>query len=437
MAVVKGIKEKVHLPLYDSLFVRPQQQLREVHSSGVFKFFVHVQGKTKLETNMQAAALLPHWNTFEARALRVVISDLPVRFPAAVTQCLAEPDGNRASPARVTLTRCLNELAQVIADEKHRVAEQLLATAHHCVTEHRNLVAQAAEITENLDECLGVFTALCDQHTMGRILQLHSELRTIATDLVEVLRRTRIAVTDPTAVSRFINTITALSQAEDDTQLFGKLGKAQACLHAFRQLLELLTQLKQASLPDAQRCVDSIEQLIHREAKRVICLERVRECFQEVQTQLAQLGQLGQLGTEARQADAEAIRRCLRERLRNELLIPIDEQLFANGAEILSKLVYQSVTSFVVGEKTMMQMPTWFFPAGAGPYAEGGRVVTHGFPTPEATFHFAEPVLIDAQQNFRVEIEVPDATTLSELQRIYGPFFIWVVLDGYMQRDVQ
>jgi hypothetical protein len=266
---------------------------------------------------------------------------------------------------------------------------------------------------------------------MGRILQLHGELRTIATDLVEVLRRTRIAITDPPAVSRFISTLTALGQAEDDTQLFGKLGKAQACLHAFGQLLELFTQLKQTSLPEAQGCVESIEQLIHREAKRVMGLERLRECFQEVQTQIAQLG------TEARQAGAEAIRRCLRQRLRDELLIPIDEQLFANGAEILSKLIYHSVTSFVVGEKTMMQMPTWFFPAGAGPYAEGGRVVTHGFPTPEATFHFAEPVLIDAQQNFRVEIEVPDATALGELQRIYGPFFIWVVLDGYMQRDVQ
>ncbi len=431
MAVVTGIKEKIHLPVYDSLFVRPQQQLREVQSSSVFKFFTQVQGKTKLETNMQAAALLPHWNTFETRALRVVISDLPVRFPTAVTQCLTEPNGNGASPALVTLTRCLDELAQVIADEKHRVAEQLLATAPHCVTEYRDLVEPAAEIKENLQECVDVFTALCDQHTMGRILQLHGELRTIATDLVEVLRRTRIAMTDPPAVSRFISTITALSQAEDDTQLFGKLGRAQACLQAFRQLVELLTQLKQTSLPEAQRCVDSVEQLIHREAKRVICLERVRECFQEVRTQLTQLGM------EARQTSAEAIRRCLRERLRNELLIPIDEQLFANGAEILSKFIYHSVTSFVVGEKTMMQMPTWFFPAGAGPYAEGGRVVTHGFPTPEATFHFAEPVFIDAQQNFRVEIEVPDATVLGELQRIYGPFFIWVVLDGYMQRDVQ
>jgi hypothetical protein len=431
MAVVKGIKEKIHLPVYDSLFVRPQQQLRDVHRSSVFKFFVHVQGKTKLETNMQAAALLPHWNTFEARALRVVISDLPVRFPDAVTQCLAEPNGNGVGPVLVTLTRCLDELAQLITDEKHRAAEQLLATAHHCVTEHRHLVAQAAEIRENLQECLSIFSSLCDQRTMGRILQLHGELRTIATDLVEVLRRTRIAMTDPPAVSRFVSMITALGQAEDDTQLFGKLGKAQACLQAFGQLLELLTQLKQTSLPEAQNCVDSVERLIQREAKRVICLERVRECFQEVRTQIAQLGM------EARQTSAEAIRRCLRERLRNELLIPIDEQLFANGAEILSKLIYHSVTSFVVGEKTMIQMPTWFFPAGAGPYAEGGRVVTHGFPTPEATFHSAEPVLIDAQQNFRVEIEVPDVTALGELQRIYGPFFIWVVLDGYMQRDVQ
>jgi hypothetical protein len=431
MAVVKGIKEKVHLPLYDSLFVRPQQQLRDVHSSSVFKFFAHVQGKTKLETNMQAAALLPHWNTFETRALRVVISELPVRFPAAVTQCLTASNGDRVSPALAALTRCLDELAQVICEEKHQVAEQLLATARQCVTEHRDLVEQAAEITENLHESVDVFTALCDQHTMGRILRLHGELRVIAEDLVDVLTRTRIEVTNPPAVSRFVNTIAALGQTEDDTQLFGKLGKAEAGLHAFGQLVELFTQLKQISLPEAQCCIESIEQLIHREAKRVICLERVRDCLLELQTQMTQLE------VETRQTDIDAIRRCLRERLRNEQLIPIDEQLLTNSAAILSKLIYHSVTSFVVGEKTMMQMPTWFFPAGAGPYGEGGRVVTHGFPTPEATFHFAEPVLIDAQQHFRVEIEVPDATVLGELQHLYGPLFIWVVLDGYMQRDVQ
>src|SRR5215813_12394371 len=149
MAVVKGIKEKVHLPLYDALFVRPRQQLREVESSSVFKFFAHVQGKTKLETNMQTAALLPHWNTFEVRALRVVISDLPVRFPEAVTQCMIEPPDSGTSPVLATLTHCLDELTQVITDEKHCVAEQLLAIVRHCVIEQRNLVEQAEEITDN------------------------------------------------------------------------------------------------------------------------------------------------------------------------------------------------------------------------------------------------------------------------------------------------
>jgi hypothetical protein len=380
---------------------------------------------------MQAATLLPHWNTFEARALRVVISDLPVRFPEAVRQCLIDlPDGD-TGPALATLNHCLDELAQVIADEKHRVAEELLATVRHCVSEHRNLVEQADEITANVDECVRIFTALCGQNTMRKILQLHGELRAVAGDLVEVLTRTRIAMTDPTAVSRFLNMLTTLSQTEDDTPLSGKIGRVQTCLSAFRQLAELLTRLKQTSLPEAQCCIDSVEQLIQTEAKRVICLERIRQCFQRAQTQIAELR------PGMRQLNTEAIRRCLRERLRNESLIPLDEQLLSNAIQIFSKLIYQSVTSFVVGEKTMIQMPTWFFPAGAGPYAEDDRVVTHGFPTPDATFHFAEPVTIDAQQNFRVEIEVPDAAVLSELQHIYGPLFIWVVLDGYMQRDVQ
>jgi len=85
----------------------------------------------------------------------------------------------------------------------------------------------------------------------------------------------------------------------------------------------------------------------------------------------------------------------------------------------------------------MMQMPMWFFPAGAGPFSEDGKTVTHGFPSPEATFRFAEPIFIDAQQNFRVEIEIPDAVAFAELQRVYGPLFLWVTLDGYMSRDVQ
>ena len=81
MAVIQGIKEKVHLPLYDSLSVEPGKQLGDVARANTIRFFVDVQGKTKLETNLQSASLLPHYNTFEARAMRVVISDLPPEFP--------------------------------------------------------------------------------------------------------------------------------------------------------------------------------------------------------------------------------------------------------------------------------------------------------------------------------------------------------------------
>src|SRR5258705_2891205 len=81
MAIVQGIREKVHLPIYDSISVEPRKQFREAESSSILKFFVDVQKKTKLETNLQSASLLPHYNTFEARAMRVVISDLPPEFP--------------------------------------------------------------------------------------------------------------------------------------------------------------------------------------------------------------------------------------------------------------------------------------------------------------------------------------------------------------------
>src|SRR5438093_9903050 len=81
MPTVQGIKEKVHLPIYDSIAVEPEKQVRDVENSSTLKFFVNVQGKTKLETNLQSASLLPHFNTFEARAMRVVISDLPPEFP--------------------------------------------------------------------------------------------------------------------------------------------------------------------------------------------------------------------------------------------------------------------------------------------------------------------------------------------------------------------
>src|SRR5216683_7527125 len=86
MAIVQGIKEKLQWPLYDSLLIEKEGQLRDTESSSTLKFFVNVQGKTKLETNLQSAALLPHYNTFEARAMRVVISDVPPEFPADENQ---------------------------------------------------------------------------------------------------------------------------------------------------------------------------------------------------------------------------------------------------------------------------------------------------------------------------------------------------------------
>src|SRR6476469_2451741 len=85
MAIVQGIRERVHLPLYASLKIDTEEQLRKAESSGTLKFFINVQNKTKLETNLQSASLLPHLNTFEARAMRVVISDLPPEFPDKLT----------------------------------------------------------------------------------------------------------------------------------------------------------------------------------------------------------------------------------------------------------------------------------------------------------------------------------------------------------------
>jgi hypothetical protein len=118
---------------------------------------------------------------------------------------------------------------------------------------------------------------------------------------------------------------------------------------------------------------------------------------------------------------------------------PPKEQLRPNdgAGTIIGEFIYNTVTTLFVGEKIMIQMPTWFFPAGAGPFSESARFTTHGEPDPMATFRFAEPIFIDKQQNFRVEIEVPDSDTLKEIQKIYGPLNIWVVLDGYMTRDVQ
>lgn len=104
-------------------------------------------------------------------------------------------------------------------------------------------------------------------------------------------------------------------------------------------------------------------------------------------------------------------------------------------SDFLAHLIYNSVTTLLVGEKTMIEMPTFYFPAGAG-VSPGGSVTNHGQPDPMATFRFAEPVTIERQQNFRVEMLFPQGVP-PVVRDTEGPLRMWVVLDGYLTRDVQ
>ena len=109
---------------------------------------------------------------------------------------------------------------------------------------------------------------------------------------------------------------------------------------------------------------------------------------------------------------------------------------------VLSDLINNSVVTLIVGEKIMIEAPTWFFPGGAGITSGFPNVSNHGESNPLATFRFSEPVVIDRQQNFRVEMSfphgLPGAATQPEpdgLAGLKGPFRIWVVLDGLLTRD--
>ncbi len=112
-------------------------------------------------------------------------------------------------------------------------------------------------------------------------------------------------------------------------------------------------------------------------------------------------------------------------------------------AEIVAELIYSSVTTLLVGEKIMIETPTFFFPAGAGVSPGNGNVTNHGEPDPLATFRFAEPVILEPQQNFRVEMLFPRGVPGGQggppgkLGTAEGPLRIWVMLDGYLIRDVQ
>lgn len=322
MAVVQGIREKVHLPLYDSFTIDPEKQLSDSEKSGTLKFFVNVQGKTKLETNLQSASLLPHYNTFEARAMRVVISDLPPQFP---------DDAEKGTKATIDEIDVVNEDDQLFDD------------------------------TGTPAPALGAGITASIELTIGRMAQLFEEA---------------VKSEDGTA---------ELDVDDEDVKLFDIAG----------------SEITSAS-------------------------------GTPLATVLANLFTNGGF-IALTKADLEEMNDGL-----NRAAIP-KEQLDRNNGSgtLIGKLVYNTVTSLFVGEKVMISMPTWFFPAGAGPYSETGKFTTHGEPSPNATFRFAEPIYIDKQQNFRVEIEIPDAEVLKDIQKTYGPMNIWVVLDGYMTRDVQ
>ena len=68
MARVTGVREKLDGFLYDTLRVTRPTFGSVMGDPNVIRFFVDVQNKTRLETNMQAAGVLPSLNTFEARA---------------------------------------------------------------------------------------------------------------------------------------------------------------------------------------------------------------------------------------------------------------------------------------------------------------------------------------------------------------------------------
>jgi hypothetical protein len=120
------------------------------------------------------------------------------------------------------------------------------------------------------------------------------------------------------------------------------------------------------------------------------------------------------------------------------VISPLDKDANPNQSSeaILADLIYNSVTTLLVGEKIMIEMPTFWFPAGAGVSPGNGTVTNHGQPDPMATFRFAEPVFIEPHQNFRVETLFPQGVS-EVVKEANGPLRIWVVLDGYLTRDVQ
>src|SRR5262249_23009040 len=379
MAALKGIKEKVHLPLYDSLFVRPRRQLREVESSSVFKFFVNTQGKTRLETNMQSASLLPHWNTFEARALRVVISDLAPRFPAEIEECLKTSAAN-ASERGITTPAPQTDAGQASAfGAGAKLTPQMLDQARDRVKAFNAALAEDSEVGADLEARLSLLRSFCDSQKMGRILQTHRDLRLLRAELTALIRRSRAKSQKLEALNQFADELEAMSEAADDLRFIKQLDEGGACLDVIEKEMAFARRVREISLADVQSALAAAERVAFPAPPRP---ERPPR------------GPLP--GRTPADGSPEQVLVCLKRLLRQESRIPLIEQIFGGGIQLFAKLIFNSVTTFFVGEKAMIQAPTWFFPGGGGPYSGAGRVTNHGFPSPEATFRFAEPIFIDA-----------------------------------------
>jgi hypothetical protein len=345
MARVQGVQEKVHLPIYDSIMVEAGEKLGDKEKSSTLKFFVDVQSKTKLETNLQSASLLPHYNTFEARAMRVVIGDTPAEFPE-------QPE---------------------VSDQGLEVTDDLLQPFIFDSTNRRLAIIRRT-----------AGTGTPPVPGAGDVVAAETGFDTAVT--ANLTRRIEANIT--LGLDLLIDLIRDARESEDGEAIL---------------------------LPDDDGVELSAGGIALSEGEAI----RVAEFGGSIGVPLSWL--------EDYLADLD------------EEDAPLEEQIESNNGAgtLIGSLVYNTVTSLYVGEKLMMQMPTYFFPAGAGPYSESGGFTTHGEPSPAATFRFAEPVFIDKQQNFRVEIEVSDTDVLNRFKRIYGPFQIWVILDGYMTRDVQ
>ena len=294
MATVKGVKEKLHMPIYDAFFVpgvkngTPAKTFAEMMTDPrVIRFFVDVQNKTRLETNLQAAGVLPSLNTFEARAMRVAASTFcPDRFAFNVVYDGILEVGND-----------YRALANPTDDDAEKAAKNIRS------------IAEAVS-----------------------------------------------------AVPRVTSHITAyIKRGLDDYE----------------------TQFPTGTTPNREQKSNFVGDIV-----------------------------------DAYAAGCDA------------------------AGAVLPELIYNSVTTLLVGEKIMIEVPTSFFPSGAGVSPGNGAAANHGNPDPMATFRFAEPVTIEPQQNFRVEMAFPQGVpgqpgVPGALANVSGPLRIWVILDGYLTRDVQ